>query len=43
MKHRAVVIDGRNILNSTNVISNGFIYAGVGRTVRSPVMAQLVA
>jgi nucleotide sugar dehydrogenase len=42
-KDRAVVIDGRNILNSADVISNGFIYAGVGRTAGSPVMTQLVS
>jgi UDP-N-acetyl-D-mannosaminuronate dehydrogenase len=38
MKDRAVVIDGRNILNSANVIGNGLIYAGVGRTAGRPAM-----
>jgi hypothetical protein len=40
MKDRAVVIDGRNIVNSADVTSNGFIYAGVGRTERAIAMAQ---
>jgi UDP-N-acetyl-D-mannosaminuronic acid dehydrogenase len=35
MKDRASVIDGRNIVNSADVTSNGFIYAGVGRTGRT--------
>ena len=45
MKDRAVVIDGRNILNSANVIGNGLLYAAVGRTVRTPPMTthQLAA
>ena len=40
MKDRAVVIDGRNIVNSADVASNGFIYAGVGRTERAIAMTQ---
>jgi UDP-N-acetyl-D-mannosaminuronic acid dehydrogenase len=43
MNDRAVVIDGRDILNSADVISNGFMYAGIGRTVRSPVLTEMVA
>ncbi|HKG70629.1 MAG TPA: UDP binding domain-containing protein, partial [Nitrososphaeraceae archaeon] len=43
MKHRAVVIDGRNILNSADVVSNGFIYAAVGRTVRTPMTTRQLA
>src|SRR5215217_3140905 len=43
MKHRAVVIDGRNILNSADVVSNGFIYAAVGRTVSTPVTTHQLA
>jgi UDP-N-acetyl-D-mannosaminuronic acid dehydrogenase len=40
MKDRAAVIDGRNIVNSGDVTSNGFIYAGVGRTERAIAMTQ---
>jgi len=40
MKDRAAVIDGRNIVNSVDVTSNGFIYAGVGRTERRLVVQQ---
>jgi UDP-N-acetyl-D-mannosaminuronic acid dehydrogenase len=43
MKDRAVVIDGRNILNSSNVIGNGLLYAGVGRMTRRPAMTPVVA
>jgi len=43
MKNRAVVIDGRNILNSADVVSNGLIYVGVGRTIRNPLMTQVAA
>ena len=43
MKSRAVVIDGRNILNSADVVSNGFIYAAVGRTVRTPMTTHQLA
>ena len=43
MKSRAVVIDGRNILNSADAVTNGLIYAGVGRTIRNPIMTQVVS
>jgi len=43
MKDRAVVIDGRNILNSANVIGNGLLYAGIGRTAGRPAMTPVVA
>jgi UDP-N-acetyl-D-mannosaminuronic acid dehydrogenase len=41
MKDGAVVIDGRNILNPADVIRNGLVYAGVGRSVGTPLMTQV--
>ncbi len=43
MKDRAVVVDGRNILNSANVIDNGLLYAGVGGKAGKPAITSVVA
>ena len=43
MNRAPVIIDGRNILNPSDVVNNGFMFVGVGRTAGRSIMTQVIA